>query len=134
MIEKVISDNVPSVHLEFHAFDIRVEGLRTDANGDYLDGEVAFDAVVDGTLQRGLVAKVKQAAGSEFADALEVEWPERFVGHLDYEGFRDCVEQYVRQQIAAAILGDHDRSERNIRVEHVRVTADATCVIDAGGA
>lgn len=115
------------VTLQFHAFVIGTEGVRTDSDGDYLEGEVDFDAVVDGVPHLGLVAKVKQAAGSSFAEALEVEWPERFAGRLAYGAFRDCVDQYVRRQVTERVLGAHRRPERNIRIEHVRMPAEAAC-------
>ena len=115
------------VTLQFHAFVIGAEGIRTDSDGDYLEGEVDFDAVVDGVPHRGLVAKVKQAAGSSFAEALEVEWPERFTGRFAYGAFRDCVDQYVRRQVPERVLGAHRRPDRTIRIAHPRMPVEAAC-------
>ncbi len=120
------------VTLEFHAFVIGTEGIRTDSDGDYLKGEVDFDAVVDGVAHRGLVAKVKQTAGSSFAAALEVEWPEQFAGRFEYGAFRDCVDQYVRRQVTEHVLGAHKPAERNVRVEHLRVVGEAGCELAEG--
>ena len=115
------------INLRFHAFVIRSEGIRTDDEGDYLDGEVAFDAVIDGAIHRGLVANVKQAAGSSFADPLEIEWPEGFAGRFAYRAFRDCVEQYVRRQVSERIIGARTRPDRNIRVDHLRLPIESSC-------
>jgi hypothetical protein len=114
------------VDLRFHACIIRIEGFDTDADGDYFDGEVVFDLVVDGEVHPGLTAKVKQAAGSSFADPLEVLPPNRWRGHFDYERFRACIERYVRQQVMSQI-GDHRMSDANMQVRDVRIAAEATC-------
>jgi hypothetical protein len=120
------------ITLTFHAFVIGTEGIRTDDEGDYLEGEVDFDAVIDGLVHRGLVAKVKQAAGSSFADPLEIQWPERFAGRFTYGAFRDCVEQYVRREVSERILGARPRSDRSIRIDHVRLPAESSCDMAVG--
>src|SRR5687767_7566284 len=102
------------VELQFHACIIRIEGFDTDADGDYFDGEVDFDLVVDGEVHRGLIAKVKQAAGSRFTDPLEVLPPSGWLGHFDYERYRGCIERYVRQQVMSQI-GDHRMSDANMQ-------------------
>jgi hypothetical protein len=114
------------VELRFHACIIRIEGFDTDADGDYFDGEVDFDLVVDSEVHRGLVAKVKQAAGSSFTDPLEVLPPSTWLGHFDYEHYRACIERYVRQQVMSQI-GDHRMSDANIQVRDVRIAAEGTC-------
>jgi hypothetical protein len=114
------------ISLRFHACIIRVEGFDTDADGDYLDGEVHFDLVVDGETHGGVVARVKQAAGSSFADPLEVLPPSRWVGHFDYQRYRACIEHYVRQQVASQV-GDHRMTDANIWVREVSIAAEATC-------
>jgi hypothetical protein len=120
------------ITLQFHAFVIGTEGIRTDDEGDYLEGQVEFDAVIDGSLHRGLVAKIKQAAGSSFADPLEIEWPERFAGRFTYGAFRDCVEQYVRRQVSERILGARSTPVRNIRIDHVRLSVESSCEMTGG--
>lgn len=95
-------------------------------------GEVDFDLVVDGSVQRGLVAKVKQAAGSSFADSLKVQWPARCLGRLPYRGFRDCVDGYVGQQVASRIVGDSRPLHRSIRVHHLRLRAEGACNVAVG--
>jgi hypothetical protein len=123
-----------AVRLLFHAFVIDQEGIGTDDEGDYLDGEVQFDAVSDGTADRGLVARVKQAAGSSFSDPLEVQWPGHGNVRLPYLGFRDCVEWYVRRQVAAQ-ADARPRAERPgaVRIRGRRLSAEATCQV-AGAA
>jgi hypothetical protein len=118
---------MPDITLTFHSFVIASEGIATDDEGDYLDGAVDFDAVIDGSLHEGLVARVKQAAGSSFADPLEIEWPDRLAGRFTYGAFRDCVEQYVRRQVSERILGPGRRPTEEIRVHHVRLAVDASC-------
>lgn len=125
---------VSDITIEFHALVIGREGIRTDDEGDYLEGEVDFDAVVDGTVHRGLMAKVKQAAGSSFADPLEVQWPARYFGRMPYEGFRDCVERYVREQVSAWVVGAGRPSDRNICINHLRLPAEAACNLRTGEA
>lgn len=110
------------ISLRFHACIIRVEGFDTDADGDYLDGEVHFGMVVDGEMHRGLVAKVKQAAGSSFADPLEVLPHSRWAGLFDYERYRDCIERQVLSQV-----GDHRMADANMRVRDVTIAAEGTC-------
>ena len=114
------------VELRFHSCMIRIEGFDTDADGDYFDGEVDFDLVVDGEVDRGLIARVKQAAGSSFADPLEVLPPSRWLGHFDYQRYRACLEQYVRQQVMSQI-GDHRMRDANMQVRDVRIAAEGTC-------
>jgi hypothetical protein len=114
------------LELRFHACIIRMEGFDTDADGDYFDGEVHFDLVVEGEVHRGLTAKVKQAAGSSFTDALEVLPPNRWHGPFDYERYRACIERYVRQQVMSQI-GDHRMSDANMQVRDVRIAAEGTC-------
>jgi hypothetical protein len=121
-----------AVTLKFHAFVIGTQGIRTDDEGDYLDGQVDFDAVVSGSLHRGLVVRVKQAAGSSLTDPLEIEWPERFPIRFSYGAFRDCVEQYVRRQISERILGARPDVEQ-IRIEDVRLPGEASCDMTPGG-
>lgn len=60
------------VSLRFHAFHIRREGFATDDADDYLEGDVDFDLVVDGAVDRRLAARVKQSAGATLADPLEI--------------------------------------------------------------
>lgn len=114
--------------LRFHACIIRTEGFATQTDGDYFDGEVHFDLAVDGDVHGGLVARVKQAAGSRFTDPLEVLPPSRWVGHFDYASYRECVERYVREQVMSAV-GDHRMSSRNMRVRDVRIPAERSCTI-----
>ena len=118
------------IKLRFHACIIRMEGFATQTDGDFFDGEVQFDLVVDGDVHRGLVARVKQAAGSRFADPLEVLPPNRWVGHFDYASYRDCVERYVREQVMSAV-GDHRMSNANMRVRDVRIPAERSCNLPA---
>jgi hypothetical protein len=112
--------------LRFHACVIRIEGFGTQADGDYFDAEVRFDLVVDGHVHEGLVANVKQAAGSSFADPLEVLPPSRWVGHFDYERYRACIERYVRKQVASQV-GGHRMAEAEMRVRDVTILAEGTC-------
>jgi hypothetical protein len=119
------------VELRFHACIIRIEGFDTDADGDYFDGEVIFDLVVDSEVHPGLIAKLKQAAGSSFTDPLEVLPPSRWLGHFDYERYRACVERYVRHQVMAQI-GDHRRSDANMQVSDVGIHVEATCTFAVG--
>jgi hypothetical protein len=114
--------------LRFHACIIRTEGFATQTDGDFFDGEVQFDLVVDGDVHRGLVARVKQAAGSRFADPLEVLPPNRWIGHFDYARYRDCVERYVREQVMSEV-GDHRMSNANMRVRDVRIPAERSCTL-----
>jgi len=116
------------IELRFHACIIRIEGFDTDADGDYFDGEVVFDLVVDSEVHRGVIAEVKQAAGSSFADPLEVLPPSRWAGNLDYERYRDCVERYVREQVMSQI-GDHRMSDANMAVRNVRIVGEWTCAL-----
>lgn len=118
------------VELRFHACIIRLEGFDTDADGDYFDGEVVFDLVVDSEVHRGLTANVKQAAGSSFSDPLEVLAPSRWLGHFDYGRYRTCVERYVRQQVMSQI-GDHRMSDANMQVRDVRIAAEGSCTFAA---
>jgi hypothetical protein len=114
------------VELRFHACIVRIEGFDTDADGDYFDGAVDFDLVVDGDVHRGLIAKVKQAAGSSFTDPLEVLPPKQWTGRFDYEQFRACIERYVRHQVVSQV-GDHRVSDANMQVRDVRIVAESTC-------
>jgi hypothetical protein len=119
------------VELRFHACIIRIEGFDTDADGDYFDGQVHFDLAVNGDVHRGLIAEVKQAAGSRFADPLEVLPPSGWVGNLDYDRYRDCVERYVRGQVTSQI-GDHRMSDANMAVRNVRIAGEGTCAFAVG--
>jgi hypothetical protein len=114
------------VELRFHACIIRIEGFDTDADGDYFDGEVHFDLVVDSEVHRGLIAKVKQGAGSSFSDPLEVLPPSKWSGHFDYERYRACIERYVREQVMSQI-GDHRMSDANMQVRDVRIATEGSC-------
>ena len=114
------------LELRFHACIIRMEGFDTDADGDYFDGEVHFDLVVEGEVHRGLTAKVKQAAGSVFADPLEVLLPSRWAGPFDYQSYRACIERYVRDQVLSQV-GGHRMTDADMRVRDVRIAAEETC-------
>lgn len=114
------------IDLQFHACVIRMEGFATDADGDYFDAEVHFDLAFDGELHRGLVARVKQAAGSMFGDPLEVLMPSDWAGRVDYAPYRACVERYVREQVLSQV-GDHRMGDANMRVSDVRIVAEGTC-------
>jgi hypothetical protein len=122
---------VSTFDLRFHECVIRIEGFGTASDGDYLDAEVHFDLAVDGEVHAGLVVKVKQAAGSSFADPLEVLPPSRWTGHFAYQPYRDCVERYVRAQVAAQ-SGDHRMVDADMRVSDVRVATEWTCSFAAG--
>jgi len=115
------------ITLTFHAFVIGTAGIGTSDEGDYLDGEVDFDAVIDGSVHRGLVAKVRQTAGSSFAEPLEVEWPERLADRFVYGAFRECVEQYVRREVSERVIGARRRPEPDIRIDRVRFLGEASC-------
>lgn len=114
------------ISLLFHACVIGVEGFATDDEGDYFEGEVHFDLAVDGEVHHGLVSTVKQAAGSRFADPLEVLSPKRYAGPLDYAKFRDCVERYVRDQVTSHDSGRRSR-DSEFRVRDLRLPGEATC-------
>ena len=114
------------VELRFHACVIRIEGFDTDADGDYFEGKVDFDLVIDGEVHGGLIAKVKQAAGSSFTDPLEVLPPNGWTGRFDYGQLRACIERYVRQQVMSQI-GDHRVRHANMQVRDVRIAAEGTC-------
>jgi hypothetical protein len=118
------------IELQFHACIVRTEGFATQTDGDFFDGEVQFDLVVDGDVHRGLVARVKQAAGSRFADPLEVLPPNRWVGHFDYASYRDCVERYVREQVMSEV-GDHRMANANMSVRNVRIPGERSCDLPA---
>ena len=120
------------ITLRLHACVIEQEGVATDDEGDYFDGAVDFDLVLDGTVHRGLIARVKQAAGSSFAEPLEVQWPDRFVGRLPYQGFRECVDRYVRHQVARQVLSGYRASSGAIRTSHLRLPGEATCTVGLG--
>lgn len=122
---------VSQFDLHFHACIVRIEGFGTASDGDYLDAEVHFDLAVDGEMHRGLVTKVKQGAGSSFTDPLEVLPPSRWAGHLDYERYRDCIERYVREQVASQ-SGDHRMTDADMRVRDVSIVAGGTCSFVAG--
>ena len=112
--------------IRFHAAVVAEQGLATDDEGDYFDGRVEFDLVVDGTVDRGLVARVKQAAGSGFGDPLEVLPPTLYLGPLHYGRYRECVERYVREQVSGRLGGCH-AGHRDERVHDLRLQAEATC-------
>jgi len=118
------------IELQFHACIVRMEGFATQTDGDFFDGEVQFDLVVNGDVHRGLVARVKQAAGSKFADPLEVLPPNCWVGHFDYTCYRDCVERYVREQVMSEV-GDHRMANANMRVRNVRIPGERSCNLPA---
>lgn len=120
------------ISLRLHACVIEQEGVATDDEGDYFDGAVDFDLVHNGEVHRGLTARVKQAAGSRLADPLEVQWPDRFVGRLPYQGYRECVERYVRQQVARRVMHGHRALDGAIRVAHLRLPGEATCTVGLG--
>ena len=114
------------ISLRFHACIIHAEGVATDDEGDYFTGAVDFDMVIDGHVHRGLVAKVKQAAGSRFEDGLEILAPVRYEGPLNYGRYRDCVERYIRDLVAS------QQAERPARdgpysVHNVRLSGEAAC-------
>jgi hypothetical protein len=115
-----------SIGLRFHACIIDTEGVATDDEGDYFAGEVNLDLVIDGHVHHGLVAKVKQAAGSRFAEPLEVLVPSRYVGPLNYGRYRDCVERYVREQIASQ-RGELRAAATPFRVHDIRLPGEGTC-------
>lgn len=57
---------------------------------------------VEGRRFGGLLAVVKQAAGSDYGQhPLEVLPPDEYDGPLDYKRFRDCVERYYRSLVGA---------------------------------
>ncbi len=120
-----------AISLHFHACRIKTEGVATEDEGDYFDGAVDFDVVIGGRVHRGLSARVKQAAGSSFACPLEVEWPERFGGGMPYGAYRDCVDRYVRRQVARAVLRGRRRNGA-IRVAHLRLSGEAVCMLVSG--
>ena len=47
-------------------------------------------------------------------------------GHLDYDRYRDCIERYVREQVASQ-SGDHRMTDADMRVRDVRIVAEGTC-------
>lgn len=114
------------ISVRFHACIIGTEGVATGKDGDYFDGEVAFDLVVDGHIHRGLVSKVKQAAGSRFADPLEVLSPSRYAGPLNYGRFRECVDRYVREQVTSQ-PGERRAADTPFRVHDIRLPGEAAC-------
>lgn len=114
------------ISLRFHALIVAMEGLATDDEGDYFEGEVEFDLVIDGHVHRGLGAKVKQAAGSRFADSLEVLPPNRYTGPLNYGRYRQCVEQYVRERVTSQ-PGEPRAADVPIRVHDIRLPGERDC-------
>jgi hypothetical protein len=117
---------VPRISMHFHRLDVRSRGTGPGGDGDYLDGEVDFDLVVDGTTHRGLTARVKQAAGSRFADPLEILVPTTRVAWRHYGRYRDCVERYVRARLAGR-PSERTPGRPTDHLRDVRLEAEATC-------
>jgi len=117
---------VVQISLRFHACVIDAEGVATDDEGDYFSGAVDFDMVIDGRIHRGLSAKVKQAAGSRFEDGLEILSPSRYEGPLNYTRYRDCVERYVRDQVASQ-LAKRRTMDRPSEFHDLRLPGEAAC-------
>ena len=114
--------------LRFHSVNIRMEGFATESDGDYFDGEVTFDLIGDDDVMGGLSARVKQAAGSSFAQPLEVLPPNDWPGALHYDRVRSCVERYVRESVSAQI-GDH-RMTGQMRWRDVQLLRDGSCRLE----
>lgn len=117
------------IRLSFHELFVRAEGLGT-RDGDYLDAEVRFDLTVDGATRSALHADVKLAAGSRFSDPLEVQWPGGLEARMPYGGYRDCVERYVRERVAAALEPKSESAGPGVTVRHLVVPGEATCAIE----
>ncbi|MCX6641743.1 MAG: hypothetical protein NTW14_14855 [bacterium] len=91
------------------------------SNEEHMISRVFFDLEVEGRIQRGLYADVKQPFGSKFEEyPLEVYTQPEYRKLMNYSAFRDAVEKYYRRLIGATGRGIRIEGGSNIRMRNNR--------------
>lgn len=87
------------------------------SNDEHMVSRVFFDLEIDGKRYENLYANIKQVVGGDFEkDPLEIGIPENYKGPLNYQAFRDAVEDYYRSLVGSKGHGIHIEGGSNIRM------------------
>ena len=87
------------------------------SNDEYMASRVFFDLEINGKKYENLYSNIKQVVGGDFEkDPLEVGTPENYKGPLNYQAFREAVEDYYRSLVGSKGHGIHIEGGTNIRM------------------
>lgn len=89
------------------------------SNDEHMVSRVFFVLEVEGRSHTGLYADIKQSVGGNFdVDRIEVSRPERYRGPLNYEAFRNAVENYYRGLVGSQGTGIRISGASNVRMRN----------------
>ncbi len=87
------------------------------SNDEHMVSRVFFNIEVDGENKGEFSADVKQSVGGDYETTpLEVDVPKDYKGPLNYQSFRQAVEDYYRSQVGSSGHGIHIAGGANIRM------------------
>lgn len=95
-------------------------------NDDHLVSVVRYEIVLDGQPQGSFESLVRQSAGGDRADILEVGLPPGYGGPIDHQALSRCIESYFRSQVGAEGRGIRITGGSAIMRDN-RLVSAATC-------
>lgn len=89
------------------------------SDDEHMVSRVFFDLDIGGTKYEGLYADVKQVVGTSFESSpLEVSRPTGYTGLLNYEAYREVVEDYYRSLVGAQGSGIRFAGASSVRMRN----------------
>jgi hypothetical protein len=85
----------------------------------HMASRVFFTLTVDGKEHSDLYVDIKQTVGSEFeTGSIEVSRPQGYEGPINYQAFRNAVENYYRRLVGSQGTGIRIAGGSNIRMQN----------------
>ena len=104
------------------------------SNDEHMVATVFFNIEVDGENKGEFSADVKQTVGGDYETTpLEIGIPKDYKGPLNYQSFREAVEDYYRSQVGSSGRGIHIAGGGNIRMYNNTFIATKIVEFEAEG-
>jgi hypothetical protein len=88
------------------------------SDDEYMVSRVFFDLVIDSQVYQELTADIKQMVGSSFEDdPCEISLPSGYDGPINYQAYRDIIENYFRKLVGEKGSAINISGGTNIRMQ-----------------
>jgi hypothetical protein len=105
--------------------------------GEYMVSTVYFDVIVGNRTWPNQQVNLKMSAGADFESdkgSIEVEGEPHYEGPHNYQGFRDCAEEYYRSLIGSrgTVIHVAPGAVKNFAMGNNDIAAPKDCSYEAG--
>lgn len=100
---------------------------------EHMISRVFFSLEIEGQKYENLHVDIKQVVGSNYESSpIEVCRPQGYQGPLNYEAFRNSVEEYYRSLVGSSGSGIHISGGTNVRMRNNVFVKEATVEFPVG--